>query len=196
MTDSVDELEAAAAAFVRALGVPELADPEIPARVANLWRSLIRPQRQTPGELFAGSAKATQSEPIVVGEIGVHLVCPHHLTIALGEAAVAYLPGEKIAGFGSLSSMVEECCGRPAFQEDATAEIASGIVAGLGAIAAVVTLRARHPCNSLKHPRAHGAESVTWASSGQSQAASTLREHLLGYLSSKQARPSSVASPK
>jgi GTP cyclohydrolase I len=111
-------------------------------------------------------------------DLGVQLVCPHHLTVAFGRAHVAYVPGARVAGFGALARLVAACAARVALQEEVTSAIAEALVEHFGARAAVAVIEATHPCHNVLHPRSHGARAVTWASAGEARAKRQLAREL------------------
>ena len=150
-----------------------------PARVAELWADhLLAGERLEPRALL-GRGSATRSRaPVTLQNLGVHLVCPHHLTVAFGVAHVAYLPNGRAAGFGALARLVRACTARLVLQEEASQEIADIIVDRLGARAAAVVIDAVHPCHNVPHGRSHGAHAVTWGEAGQPRAARELRQLL------------------
>lgn len=153
---------------------------ETPARAASLWLShlLAGDSVPSPASLPERASRAVSQDPVSVLNIGVHLVCPHHLTVAFGQAHLAYIPTDLIAGFGALADLVAHFTARLALQEDATAAIANALVEHLHARAAVVVVSATHPCHNIIHPRSHRARAITWAAAGSARAAKTLRQDL------------------
>jgi GTP cyclohydrolase I len=152
---------------------------QTPERAAALWLDHL-----TSGEginlaavLGRGSPSASAS-PVSLFGIGIHLVCPHHLTIAFGQAHVAYIPNGRLAGFGALARLVGAASARLALQEEVTDAIADALICGLGARAAVVVLEATHPCHNVLHPRSQRARAVTWAVRGEKSAARRLEQDL------------------
>lgn len=154
--------------FLTALGQPvtgELA--ETPERVTDLWQNHLLKGYRFDFANFASRTSPTDStSPVVLTDIGVHLVCPHHLTIAFGKAHLAYQPNGKIAGLGALSDLVGGCTARLVLQEDATNHVANALVESIGATAAVVLLDATHPCHNVLHPRSHDSRTITSGKSG------------------------------
>jgi GTP cyclohydrolase IA len=150
-----------------------------PRRVALLWADhLLAGARLEPRTLL-GRGSATRSRaPVTLQHLGVHLVCPHHLTVAFGTAHVAYLPNRRAAGFGALARLVRVCTARLVLQEEASQAVAETIVDSLGARAAAVVIDAVHPCHNVPHGRSHRAHAVTWGEAGDPRAARDLRQLL------------------
>jgi GTP cyclohydrolase I len=164
-------------AMLEALGYElkgELKDT--PARVSALWtQTLLAGEGKDPAQILQRRMKTKKSAPVLVTNIGMHLVCPHHLSVAFGQTHIAYLPADHIIGFGVLSHLVEACCAKLTLQENAAQDICSALVNLLPAKAAVCSIKAAHPCHRLLHPRAHQSHAITWAEAGTKSAAKELR---------------------
>ena len=150
---------------------------ETAARIEKFWAEHLLGGHTFDLAASLGDGIAHEdATPVALEGIGVHLVCPHHLTVAFGSASLAYLPGGKIAGLGGLATMVEHSCARLVLQEDAAKQAAQAVVAGLGAKAAVVCIDARHPCHGVLVPRSHEARLTTWGSAGDPAGIAALRQ--------------------
>lgn len=176
--------ERAFAALLRALGAkPEGDLRHSPGRAADLWtQHLLAGEGADLGKaLGRGIAHACRT-PVVIADMGVHLVCPHHLTVAFGKAHLAYLPGGRIAGLGALSTAARLCTSRFILQEQATQDLAAALVEHLDAVAAVALIEATHPCHNVPHGRSHEARAVTWGHAGSAEALPELRAGVLAAL--------------
>jgi GTP cyclohydrolase I len=152
---------------------------QTPERVAELWADhLLVSQDKAPEDINLTLSPAPNHTPVALVNIGVHLVCPHHLTIAFGTAHICYEPGEHVVGFGALTRLMEHCTQRLCLQEDATAMAANLLQERLQARAVCVVIDARHPCHNIIHTRGHDARAITWAHAGDAEAAQRLEEKL------------------
>jgi len=167
--------------LMTALGkTPTGALASTPLRAAILWTEHLVPSaKPNLSRLFRSSPRARHHGPVILRELGVHLVCPHHLTIAFGQACIAYCPGKSLAGFGAIARLVEQATGGFVLQEEAARLVAEALVAHLGATAAVVLIEAKHPCHNVTHPRSHKAVAETWAQAGDRREAIQLRTLVL-----------------
>ena len=157
------------------------------SRATNLWLDhLLVGEGVDIASLFSHAQKTQTQSEVFVLDIHVHLVCPHHLTIAFGKAHLAYVPTGRLAGFGALSRVVSACCSRFVLQEEATACIAESLVKHLGAKAAVAIVEATHPCHNVIEPRAHAALSVTCSTAGHAKEAKHLERSLKDRLNARQ----------
>lgn len=152
---------------------------QTPERVAQLWSEhLLCAQHAQLGDLEITRSPAPAATPVSLVNIGVHLVCPHHLTVAFGKAHIAYEPGAYVTGFGSLTKILQHCTQRLVLQEDATRMVAECLAEKLEAKAVCVVIDATHPCHNVIHPRGHDARAITWAHSGDSILAAQLETRL------------------
>jgi GTP cyclohydrolase I len=169
--------------LLEALGYQAYGDLErTPQRVADLWTTqLVKPPVDIPTLLKVGASPPEAqglTTPVAVANIGVHLVCPHHLTVAFGRAHVAYTPGKYVLGFGTIGRLVEHLTSRLVLQERATQDIADALVTHAAATAATVCIEATHPCHNVARPRSHDAVAITWAVAGDEKQHDTLRATL------------------
>ncbi|MBN1961219.1 MAG: GTP cyclohydrolase I [Deltaproteobacteria bacterium] len=166
--------------LLKALGVnehPEMA--ETPKRAAELWlKHLLAGEQNNLANIIRKNSISTSSDPICLLNIGVHLVCPHHLTVGFGYAHIAYIPKKRVVGFGSLTRLVTTAAARFALQEDITNLIADALMQQLEADAVIAVIDAIHPCHNLKHPRSHQARAVTWAIRGPAKQSKILKTHV------------------
>ncbi len=167
--------------LLEALGYEATGDlARTPERVAELWTEhLVLPATDIGSLLKRGLVPAdagAAGQPTAIVDMGVQLVCPHHLTIAFGRAHVVYVPGAQVLGFGTISELVTHLTARLVLQERATLEIAEALVRHAGAQAAAAALQATHPCHNVGHPRSHDAQAVTWAFAGEEKHQAAMRE--------------------
>lgn len=167
--------------LLAALGTPTRPELKLtPTRAAALWLDhLIAGEGADLAAIVGKKASLSSSRsPVSLFNIGVHLVCPHHLTVAFGHAHIAYVPNGRVVGFGPLARLVAAATSRLSLQEDVTDMIANALMQHLGASAAVAVIEAVHPCHNVTQPRSHRAHVVTWAVRGPSRASRELRQQL------------------
>lgn len=152
----MDRAAAASAieAFLRALDLPVDRDPELEGtgvRVTSLWADeLLDGYAIDTRALFGDAMPAREGAPVVTIErLTTHVVCPHHLTLGRGFAAVAYLPRDRVVGLGTIARLVDAHTHRLVLQEDAGQRIARALVDELGARGGACMLEMRHGC--LEH---------------------------------------------
>ena len=106
--------EAAASAieaFLRALGRDAAREPDLagtPERVARAWtEELLEGYGVDVDALLSQNVFAGTSELVVVRDVPVATVCPHHLMASSGLAFVAYAPEEHLVGVGTVARLVD-----------------------------------------------------------------------------------------
>lgn len=168
-----DDREAARAieAFLKALGHDPATNPALAgtgARVTALFADeLLDGHLVDPAALLADTLPASKDPPlVVVHRLATHVVCPHHLTIGSGHAAIAYQPSDRIVGLGVLAELVDAYTHRLTLQEDAGGEIAHALCQHLGARGAACMLTLRHGCLEHQGKKKRGAVVRTVSFSG------------------------------
>lgn len=147
------EAEQHLAAALTALGF--VGDPELgesPARLAD-WLSEFTPGAPlSPLSLF----DAPGPDLVCLRGLPFYSICAHHLLPFFGTATVAYLPGAKVAGLGSVPRLLRELARRPQLQERLGAQLAETLLSEAGAIAVGVCLEARQMCMELRGAESQG----------------------------------------
>jgi GTP cyclohydrolase I len=166
--------ERAVREFLQAMGRDPDADPELletPARVVEAYAT----------ELLAGygvDVKALLAEGEAVAEakvsgfialrgIAVSTICPHHLLLSHGSATIAYRPGARLFGLGTLAAVVGAYARRLSLQESIGDNVVQALVQHGGARGAYCELRLVHGCVVARGARQAQSELVTTARRGE-----------------------------
>ncbi|MGC4090681.1 MAG: GTP cyclohydrolase I [Polyangiaceae bacterium] len=162
----------AVAAFLRALGY-DGNEPDLqgtPERVAQAYASeLLSGDYIDLGALLQqGSEAATDAHRglVLVRDIDVVTVCPHHLLPAVGKATVAYHPGQRLLGLGTLARLAQACGRRLALQEAVGEQVVRALIDHAGARGAFCRLELLHTCLSARGAEQPNARLVTLARAG------------------------------
>ena len=170
-------------AFLRAVGAPLDADPELRgtgARVADAWvDELLSGYAADPASILADGTDSSSTGLVLLADIPATTMCPHHLLPASGRVHVGYWPGPRVVGFGALARLVECYTRRLALQEDIARTIADALVEHLGAEAAGVVVDLVPSCLTARGERPHGAHAITTAFTGRAREDAALRSELL-----------------
>jgi GTP cyclohydrolase I len=161
----------AIAEFLRALGHDSSADPELaatPERVAEAYEELLAGYEVDIGELVrSGSAPDAERGDrgiVVVSDIALVTVCPHHLLPSTGSATVAYRPGARLLGLGTVAALVVAVSRRLALQERIGQDVVGALVTHAGARGAWCRLSLSHGCLATRGARqAHATVQTTSA---------------------------------
>jgi GTP cyclohydrolase I len=170
--------ERAVREFLLALGRDVDADPELrgtPERVVEAYRKdlLSGYDVDVPALLAEGEAISENkvSGLVALSGIAVSTVCPHHLLLSNGVASVAYRPGSRLFGLGTLAALVNAYARRLSLQESIGESVVRALVEHGGARAAYCEIRLVHGCLVARGSRQTGAELATTARRGDLDAA-------------------------
>ncbi len=149
--------------FLGAAGL-DLSDPnlrETPERVAQAWlEDFLDGYRTAPEEALGETWPVPEGagrELVVITGLEFHSMCPHHLLPYRGTAHVAYLPGERVVGFGRIAALLRCLSHRLVLQEELARQIARSLSAVLGAGGAACLLEAEHACMRVRGGTQAGA---------------------------------------
>jgi GTP cyclohydrolase I len=158
---------------------PDLIDT--PRRVAELWRNYFMP---APGDTAAeilGDPVLDEAgtDLVVVRDLPFHGMCPHHLLPFIGRATVAYVPTDKLVGFGRLGDLVQHYTQRLTLQERASNHVVDALMEHLGAAGAACVMQAEHMCLRIPERR-HPSSVETAAFRGTIQERPDLQQRVRG----------------
>ncbi|HEX3597285.1 MAG TPA: GTP cyclohydrolase I [Polyangiaceae bacterium] len=167
--------ELAIAAFLKALGHDPAVTPELsrtPALVTEAFeRELLTGYAiDVPALLAAESGRLAPSEPrgvVVLRNVHVSTLCPHHLLPGIGTATVAYVPGDRVVGIGALARTVDAFARRLTLQETIGEAVVRALLDHAGARGAYCRLELSHACLSARGARQTEATLVTIARGGE-----------------------------
>lgn len=157
--------------FLRALGHEPVGDLEgTGERVADAWADdLLEGEAiDAAAVLREGAIEIDPGEAglVVVRDLAVDTMCPHHLLPARGTALVAYLPGDRVAGIGTIAHVVDALSRRLTLQERIGSDVVALLVREIGARGALCKLALTHACLSGRGERKAGAVVETLAVAG------------------------------
>jgi GTP cyclohydrolase I len=165
--------ERAIAQFLRALGYDPETDPELaatPERVTTAFADelLVGRHVDVAALILSGSSPNTSTEQdcVAVRDIAVATMCPHHLLPAMGTAFVAYVPGERLLGLGTIASLLNAYARRLTLQETIARGVVDALMTHGGARGASCRIELAHSCFAARGERQAGASVVTLARAG------------------------------
>jgi len=109
----------------------------------------------------------TRRQDIAMAGIKFSLVCPHHLTLAIGEASVRYQPRHRVAGPSGLVRLIDAVTRRRILQEEAAELIADTLESVLQPNSLEVVLRSEQTCVSCRGVRRQGTDFITTVRRGR-----------------------------
>lgn len=114
-----------------------------------------------PSLIREGSVAGTSKCLVVVSDIAVCTLCPHHLLPAEGHATVAYVPGQRLLGLGAVAALVDALSRRLTLQESITESVVEALMQEAGAEGAYCRIELQHSCLRLRGQRQASAKVVT-----------------------------------
>lgn len=157
--------------FLRALGhAPEGELAGTGERVADAWADdLLEGEAIDAAALLREGALDLDAEGsglVLVRDLAITTMCPHHLLPAHGTATVAYLPGARVAGIGTIAHVVDVLAHRLTLQERISDDVVALLVRELGARGALCRLALTHSCLIARGERKTGSIVETLAVAG------------------------------
>ena len=167
-----------------------------PGRVAEAWREdLLDGYRQDPARILGGGMPAPGHGLVAVTGIDFHSVCPHHLLPSRGLAHLAYVPGDRVVGFGQLARLVDALAHRLVLQEDLARQVAEALVAHAGARGAACLLEAEQMCLSVRGEERPRARAHTQSFAGVMARDEALQRRFLAAVSVLPGETASACTP-
>ncbi|HEY2732550.1 MAG TPA: GTP cyclohydrolase I [Polyangiales bacterium] len=190
------EVDLAAAAraiedFLRALGHPVECDPQL-ADTGRLvaeafYRELLAGHRMNEREILADSVAATGGDLVVVRDLDVTCICPHHLLPSSGVLHIAYAPRRKVVGFGAIARLAQMFSRRLILQETLCEQIAAALEHELDTAASGCIAELAPSCLTARGERPSRARVLTFATTGRLRDDEELRREFFALAGVKEA---------
>ena len=153
-------------------------------RVRELWQErLLGGYETSVADVLGKGFEDPRTDPVIIKDIAVHGVCPHHLVPFKGVAHVAYVPGGRLHGFGGIARLVDAVAHRFTYQEWMTRDVADALVEFGFAQGAACVVEAEQLCLLLGENRRGDERVRTQAFSGVYSERAELRAEFLSALS-------------
>ncbi len=170
-------------AFLRALGRDAEREPELvgtPERVAAAYiDELLSGYSVDVDALLSANVLSGTSDTVVVRNVRVTTMCPHHLLPGIGTATVAFRPEAKLVGLGAIVQVVDAFAKRLVLQEALGESVVGALAQHLSPKWVACRIELAHGCMVARGEEAHGAEVETFSFRGtegdRAEAMSTLR---------------------
>jgi GTP cyclohydrolase I len=172
MTVNREQAERAIVELLRAFGRDPATDPSLglaPSLVVESWENdWLCGYDVDIGKLFATATPNDLSVAtvVVVSNIATYTLCPHHLLPAEGQATVAYLPGQRLLGIGTLARLVDAYSRRFTLQEQIGTDVVAALMSHAGAKGAYCRLDLQHGCLRLRGAKQPEATVTTTCCAG------------------------------
>jgi GTP cyclohydrolase IA len=162
-------------AFLLALGRDARKEPELTgtgARVAAAFADeLLTGYGVDVDALLSQNVFPGQSDTVVVRDVPVATMCPHHLMLATGVATVAFAPAGRLVGIGTVARVLDAFARRLTLQEQIGEHVVAALERHLGPRWVACRLTLTHACMTARGERSYGARVETTAIAGVEGAA-------------------------
>lgn len=156
-----DAAERAVFDFLQAIGQAPEPDSELsdtPRRVVEAYANdLLCGYGVNVASLLQDGSLNTSNgachDLVSIDSVRVVTLCPHHLMPAEGTAFVAYIPGKRLIGLGTIARLVDACARRLALQEQIGQAIVQALQNHGGTQGAFCRLSLHHSCLSARGAR-------------------------------------------
>ena len=135
---------------------------QTPARVVKAFSEMTEGYGADIPKILSKTFESDGYDEIVVLRgIRFTSLCEHHLLPFVGQAAVGYIPGDRVVGLSKLERLVHAVSRRFQIQERMTIEIVDWLAECLDPLGAGVVVRAHHSCMGCRGVRDQDAQMVT-----------------------------------
>lgn len=186
MSDAKTQATSHAHHMMDALGLTPEADQELaktPSRLVGLLEDLFTGINAPPPTLSTFDVDDMSRSPVMLIGIKFQSMCVHHLLPFFGTLDVAYVPDQKIVGFGSIPRVIDHFAAQPQMQERMVKHIADHLEAHLAPKGLLIRCRARQLCMEYRGSKRSG-ELLSLASRGCLKEGATRQEILNQFLTS------------
>jgi GTP cyclohydrolase I len=159
--DSDQRAVSAARDLFDALGLDADQDPELddtPERFVELLQTTFEAVGDAPPQMstFPNDNEYNTADPVILAELPFHSMCVHHVVPFFGHIDVAYIPDDRMTGFGSVSRVIDHFAHRPQIQEQLVDQIAGHLADELQPRGVFVRCVARQMCMEMRGAKKRG----------------------------------------
>lgn len=140
---------------------------ETPARIARMYEEIFGGTDEEAARHLSKTFPVKNSEMVLEKDIPVYSMCEHHLLPFYGQAHVAYIPNDRVAGLSKLARTVDAYARRPQLQEQLTCQVADAMMKYLAPRGVMVVVEAEHMCMTMRGIRKPGTKTMTYACRGE-----------------------------
>lgn len=141
---------------------------DTPKRVARAYAEIfsgVQDTEQQVQSILSTSFSSDLDDMMVVRDIEVFSMCPHHFLPVVYKIDIGYLPNGQILGLSKLPRVAEILAKRPVVQEDLAIDIADALMSiqpkGVG-----VRIQGCHFCMGMRGVKKPGSSAITSAMRG------------------------------
>jgi GTP cyclohydrolase IA len=177
-------------AFVHGLNITDPNFKETPERIARAYSEIFSGLRDTDKKIdkILSTAFPCQSDSMVlVRDIEVFSMCPHHFLPVEMTVHVAYLPGRngKVLGLSKLPRLVELMAARPVLQEQLGCDVTKALCELPHCLGAGCVVHGKHYCMAMRGVKQRKAITTTSSLRGLFKEDATVRQEFFALTGSR-----------
>jgi GTP cyclohydrolase I len=163
---NIKGVEKATKDLLKALGV-DIKDVnflETPQRVARSYQEIFHGLNDIKDEeekLLKKAFPSDNDEMVIIKDIHVFSMCPHHLLPVEMIVHVGYVPKGKVIGLSKIPRIVDLYAKRPVLQEQLAVDIADSLMYHLKPLGAAVVIQGRHYCMIMRGTQKRESWTIT-----------------------------------
>lgn len=152
---------------------------DTPIRFAKVLHQFIEGYSNEELEkIFKSSFPSNLDGMVIVENIPVFGLCPHHLLPVIMRVWVGYIPDGQVLGVSKFRRIVKMMAQKPSLQEQLTVEIADVIMKYLKPQGVMVVIKAQHLCMAMRGVEQPDARVATSAVRGNFERPDTRKEFM------------------
>jgi GTP cyclohydrolase I len=155
---------------------------DTPKRVMRSYAEIFKGLQDTPEKIkkiLSTAFTSSLDEMVIVKNIEVFSMCPHHFLPVHYSIAIAYIPAGKVLGLSKLPRVAELLAQRPVVQEDLTQEIAEALMT-IEPKGVAVTITGDHNCMRMRGVKQLHSSAITTVVLGVFRSNPATRNEFLG----------------
>ena len=144
----------------------DLTDPNFvgtPDRVARMYEEIVEGVDKTEEEkkaILGAVFPEKHDEIVLVKDIRVYSVCPHHLCPVVLDCSLAYIPKGKVLGLSKLARVAEVFAKQPVLQERFTEDVADFLMKHLKPKGVAFVVEGVHYCMKMRGVKQKDAKTI------------------------------------
>jgi GTP cyclohydrolase I len=144
---------------------------ETPSRVRRAYSEIFAGAARTEekvSKILASGFPCQSSEMVIVRDVRVFSMCPHHLLPVDYNIHVAYIPsvGGRVLGISKLPRLVELLAKRPVLQEELVFDVTNKLMTVAGVEGAACLAYGTHYCMAMRGAKQENAVTITSSMTG------------------------------
>jgi len=142
---------------------------DTPSRVSRMYNEICSGLKETDEqveEILKSAFPCTNDHLIVIKDIEVFSLCPHHLLPVHYKIHVGYLPNGEVLGISKLPRLIEVLAKRPVLQEQLVEDVVSNLMKLDGCLGAGCVAEGKHYCMIMRGAKQSQSTTITSSMKG------------------------------